>query len=560
MSELTQGTPSSALQPSPPQPSHAPAASESVSVEALRSIIAQALENAPTDHDLVGELSRHAAFPSRIWLFLEAVEQAPIAISITDPQARILYANPAFEGVTGYSPAEVVGQNESILSYKTTPRSVYDTLWKTLARKGTWNGTLVNRRKDGSRYVADLTITPILDARGETAYCLGMHRDVTGIHALKQKVQNQKALIESVVDSAPIAIALLDDQQRVILDNHEYKKLVGDVSAREPAMLILKALHDSMGFGFIPPQQGGQDFIDEEICIEPGNGRGARWFSCSGTWFEQQDAQADSFFAPEAHAYLMLLIKDITASKRQRELERMSGIRAMMAEAELVQNLRETLSGAIYQLRGPLNMIRAASNMLNRRGAQLDPAMLQQALQDALQAGENALAKFEGSMPETPKEAVAPVNLNDVMRDILILLTDKLLSAGISVAWQPTARLPNMNGRANALRSVFKEIVENAIEAMNERGWAQRDLRVSTVHESGKVSVVIEDTGPGISPELRHKVYEPFFTTKRPLTHSVGMGLAIAQDVVTRHEGSIDIDPDYTQGCRFILSFPSTGG
>jgi protein-histidine pros-kinase len=146
------------------------------------------------------------------------------------------------------------------------------------------------------------------------------------------------------------------------------------------------------------------------------------------------------------------------------------------------------------------------------------------------------------------------------MRDILILLTDKLLSAGISVVWQPTTRLPNMNGRANALRSVFKEIVENAIEAMNERGWAQRDLHVSTHHAEGQVSVVIEDTGPGISPELRHKVYEPFFTTKRPLAHSVGMGLAIAQDVVTRHEGSIDIDPEYTQGCRFVISFPTTSG
>ena len=66
--------------------------------------------------------------------------------------------------------------NESILSYKTTPRSVYETLWKSLHDKKTWNGTLVNRRKDGSRYIAELTITPILDSKGETAYCLGMHR------------------------------------------------------------------------------------------------------------------------------------------------------------------------------------------------------------------------------------------------------------------------------------------------------------------------------------------------------------------------------------------------
>ncbi|RTL32931.1 MAG: nitrogen fixation negative regulator NifL, partial [Rhodocyclaceae bacterium] len=222
MSEVTNGRPRSDGDASGQPPT-------AVRVEALRAALAKALENASGNDDLVGEIAAAQAFPSRIWLFLEAVEQAPIAISITDPQARILYANPAFEGVTGYAPSEVLGLNESILSYKTTPRSVYETLWKSLHEKKTWNGTLVNRRKDGSRYIAELTITPILDSKGETAYCLGMHRDVTALHALKQKVQNQKALIESVIDVAPIAIALLDDQQRVVLDNHEYKQLTDDL-------------------------------------------------------------------------------------------------------------------------------------------------------------------------------------------------------------------------------------------------------------------------------------------------------------------------------------------
>ena len=136
-------------------------------------------------------------------IFRQVVEQAALAISITDGSARILYSNPAFRRVTGYGDDEVAGHNESILSYKVTPKIVYETMWAQLLRQRPWNGLLVNRRKDGSRYLADLTITPVVGDAGETTHYLGMHRDVTEVHRLERQVQNQKALIESVVDAAP---------------------------------------------------------------------------------------------------------------------------------------------------------------------------------------------------------------------------------------------------------------------------------------------------------------------------------------------------------------------
>ena len=159
-------------------------------------------------------------------VFRQAVEQAALAISITDEQANILYANPAFERVTGYRAEEVVGRNQSLLSYKVTPDLVYETLWAQLRRQRAWNGMLVNRRSDGGRYLADLTITPVVDAAGKTSHYLGMHRDVTEVHHLERQVQNQKAMIESVVDAAQVAICLLDERDHVVLDNQEYKKLL----------------------------------------------------------------------------------------------------------------------------------------------------------------------------------------------------------------------------------------------------------------------------------------------------------------------------------------------
>ena len=75
-------------------------------------------------------------------LFVETVEQAPIAISITDRKAKILYVNEEFSRVTGYRPVDILGENESLLSDKSTPRKVYHDLWRTISAKKIWRGTL----------------------------------------------------------------------------------------------------------------------------------------------------------------------------------------------------------------------------------------------------------------------------------------------------------------------------------------------------------------------------------------------------------------------------------
>ena len=151
-------------------------------------------------------------------VYLQAVSQADLAISITDPAANILFANETFTRVTGYALGEVVGNNESMLSNRTTPREIYQSMWTALMEQRPWSGKLLNRKKSGQLYLAELTISPVVDAAGKTTHYLGMHRDITEFHRLEQMVRNQKALIESVVDAAPIAIALLDRKGRVLLD------------------------------------------------------------------------------------------------------------------------------------------------------------------------------------------------------------------------------------------------------------------------------------------------------------------------------------------------------
>ncbi len=489
-------------------------------------------------------------------VFFTTVEQSSVAISITDAHANILYANPAFCQITGYGADEVIGRNESILSFKTTPRQVYDEMWQKLRERTPWTGRLINRRKDGSRYLAELTISPVQGRDGDTAFFLGMHRDVTAEHRLSREVQNQMALIEAVVDSAPVSLALLDEQRRVVLDNIEYKKLAGGFAAPEPALYLLDAVQAQMGAEFDDARRSGSGFVGREIGIPDARGEITRWFSCSGSWFQEEDGSADAFFAPNPRAYLLLVMHEITDRKRQQEAERMNALRALLAEGERVQQLREAMAGAIFQLQGPMNLITAAATLLGRRGAQVDVSALDGVLRQAVEAGNRALSMLREAMPEEIVEAEAPQNINLLLREVLGLLTEPMLAAGVTVDWQPGADLPPVRGRPTQLRNLFKQIIQNALDAMQETRDAHRVLSVTSARADGRVRVSIGDTGAGIPEALRTRVFEPFFTTRRGRGRHAGMGLALAQDVAMRHGASIEIDPAPAPGCRIHIGFP----
>ena len=491
------------------------------------------------------------------WLFFEVVQQSAIAISVTDPKANILYTNPAFERVTGYKPEDIIGKNESILSDKVTPPLVYETMWGRLLQKKSWSGVLVNRRKDGQRYLAELTIAPVLDTNGETSHYLGMHRDVTEMHRLQQEVENQKSLIESVVDSAPVVIALMDASGNRILDNLAYKALASDMRSKDPAVECLRTIRESMGDQFAKSLYSSKGITGQEISFHLSGKSEPRWFSCSVIPFKEKDSSADNFFSARKQEYLLLLASEITQIKRQQEDVRLNAMKALMAEQELVQSVRETVAGAIFQLQGPLNLIGAAEGMLERRSNGVNEDPLMHVLQQALSSGQDALDTLRASMPEEPKEATMPVDINQLLREVLSVSTDRLLARGVVVDWQPTPVLPKLVGRESQLRGMFKQLIDNALDAMDEKSLVRRELNVSTSHPALDVlQIVIEDSGPGIPEEMKVKVFEPFYSTKGKGGKRAGMGLVMVQQVVNAHNGNITIQTPEKGGCCITLEFP----
>jgi len=168
-----------------------------------------------------------------------AVEHAAETIVITDLQGIIVYANPAFERTTGYTRAEAIGQNPRILKSGKQDAAYYRQMWEMVKRGEMWHGFFVNRRKDGSHYQEEATITPILDETGHIINFLAVKRDVTHEVALESQLrQSQK--MEAV---GHLAGGIAHDFNNILTVLFGYSNLLQlDLAGNPPALEKLEEI------------------------------------------------------------------------------------------------------------------------------------------------------------------------------------------------------------------------------------------------------------------------------------------------------------------------------
>lgn len=135
--------------------------------------------------DLARSVARLEALHETEARLAAAVEQAADSVIITDPDANIVYVNPAFERTSGYAFDEVRGHNPRFLKSGRQSAAFYRRMWRTLAAGGSWSGELENRRRDGSVFVEEATITPVRDEHGVLNSYVGVERDVTRLHEFR---------------------------------------------------------------------------------------------------------------------------------------------------------------------------------------------------------------------------------------------------------------------------------------------------------------------------------------------------------------------------------------
>jgi PAS domain S-box-containing protein len=123
-----------------------------------------------------------------------AVEQAAESILITDTDGTIVYVNPAFERISGYTREEAIGYNARILKSGNHDQSFFEDLWETIVDGRVWQGRFINKKKDGSLYTEDSTITPVRDQMGRIVNFVAVNHDVTQMVQLEEQFRQAQKM------------------------------------------------------------------------------------------------------------------------------------------------------------------------------------------------------------------------------------------------------------------------------------------------------------------------------------------------------------------------------
>lgn len=173
--------------------------------------------------DITAQVTAEAqarTYLDQLELMRTAFEHAGEAVFITDVNGTILWVNPVFTAVTGYSAEEVVGQNPRILKSGVHPREFYERFWSHILSGQIWRGILVNRRKDGTLYYDERTIAPVFDAEGRITHFVTIGEDVTERVRLQEAMRRHERYLtaQNRILSAILEAADLDERLNRILD------------------------------------------------------------------------------------------------------------------------------------------------------------------------------------------------------------------------------------------------------------------------------------------------------------------------------------------------------
>ena len=136
-----------------------------------------------------------------------AIDETSI-VTKTDPKGIITYVNKKFCEISGYTKTELLGRSHNIVRHPDMPASVFKEMWKTIREKKVWKGVIKNRKKDGSFYIVDATIIPVLDSNNDIMEYIGVRHDITELEKSKEEIKRQRV---DLLTGLPNRNQLLDD-------------------------------------------------------------------------------------------------------------------------------------------------------------------------------------------------------------------------------------------------------------------------------------------------------------------------------------------------------------
>jgi len=243
-------------------------------------------------------------------------------------------------------------------------------------------------------------------------------------------------------------------------------------------------------------------------------------------------------------------------SLREREAQLREKQEALL-RAEQLAAVGRISAQVAHEVRNPLSSIGLNAELLEEAitSARFDTPGQAREARDVLQAMSREIDRLTEiteqylRMARLPSPQLQPEDVNELLDNVLDFSREEMERSGVTLERALDASAPRALLDEGQLRQVFLNLLRNSREAMPEGG----QLRVRSRVENGAVEVVFQDTGRGMTPDVQERIFEPFFSTKEGGT---GLGLAVSQQIVQAHGGSIRCESAPGQGTTFVVRLP----
>ena len=349
----------------------------------------------------------------------------------------------------------------------------------------------------------------------------------------------------TLLEDCPIGIFIIQDDQ-VVYQNPEQEKIFGNLRhAFEPqrfkwvhpddiekvrrlfnGIMLKKDRSIRTDFRFFP--LGNKDA-----------GHPMKWVYCCASLIDYHGREA-----------MLATAMDVT---RLKELEQLVRIQDKMA------SLGRVAAGIAHEIRNPLsglNIYLKTLEKLSERGARHEEM---KEIFGHIQSASNRIESIvrrvlDFSRPGSPNRL--HININDAIEDALSLCSATLRKKDIKVENDLSPDLPGCDADPNLIEEVILNLITNGAEAMDDTAGDKR-IGISTFSREDSVFVKITDSGPGVPPPMREKIFDPFYTTKRGNT---GIGLSLAHRIILDHGGSLTVSASKWDGAAFTIQLPIHAG
>lgn len=473
------------------------------------------------------------------------------AIYMLDPDGRVTLWNRSAERLKGWSGAEIVGQ-PSDLFYPAAARAAGKPKQdlETARRQGRLEEEEWRIRKDGSEFLAHITLTALHDASGRLRGFGKVIRDVTEQHARERQLLMSANQFRSILATVPDAMIVIDDAGQILSFSAAAERLFGfteaQVRGRNVSMLMPS-----------PDREGHDGYIARYLATGErriiGRGRTVVGERRDGSTFPMELSVGEAI--TEGERIFTGFIRDL--SEKQAADARIEALRADLIHVSRVSAMGTMASTLAHELNQPItavaNYVRGVSDLL----AQPDPddlPMIIEALDDAkneaLRAGHivRRLREFvaRGEVERTVEEL--PALIEDASKLALIGAAEK----GIAVSFDVDPQASPVLVDKVQCQQVLINLMRNAVEAMECS--PVRQLRVSTRPAARAMAqVTIADTGPGVPAAVAANLFGAFNSSK---AGGMGLGLSICRTIVEGMEGRIWMEPRAGGGTMFHFTLP----